>query len=128
MAARLYVGADCCCPFCGVTFPNRPKVLTNLAELRSRGKDTRPTCGQLLASSRWAPLPHKVVEELDVADRQLRADAQRRGWTQPRSLLRGQAVAPAPSHLPAKRLRHKTSHLDIVWALKRRKVGYMNAQ
>ena len=70
--------------------------------------------------------------QLDLADRSLRAEARKQGWTQPRaigraarSLVRGHVVAAAPDHLPSKQLLKKTPCVEVFWAVKRRKLALL---
>ena len=86
MSARVFTGADCACPVCGMVFPNRQTALAHLAEMRSRGTSASVPCGCVLQSGCWAPLPADVVASLDAFDRDLRTAARRRGWTQLRSV------------------------------------------
>ena len=124
---RRSTGPSASRPVCSMSFANtsRPKALAHVQDGRQRGK-SRSTCRDVLRSGVFLPFSDDVVHRLDLADRQLRRDAQKRGWTQPRSsfrarraTVRGVPSGPPTDYFPCKRLRVKESPLAVNWKPKR---------
>ena len=109
--------------FAASVFSTRLRLIAHLTE--SRVRFGRQPCQKFL--NRFPRLPPEEVSRLDEMDRTARADARRKGKTQPLSSGPLKRALPSGSedaypHLKRRRLLHKQ---PAIWtcAPKRRKVG-----
>ena len=75
--ARLYVDESAICPICKTDFKQRLRCIAHLSDSR------RTKCWDQLMQLAPPPLPAQRVEELDLADREARKTAKRKGHTHP---------------------------------------------
>ena len=75
--ARLYVDESAIRPICKTDFKQRLRCIAHLSDSR------RTKCWDQLMQLAPPPLPAQRVEELDLADREARKTAKRKGHTHP---------------------------------------------
>ena len=118
---RQFLDATGVCPVCQGQYGTRTRALAHVSERRQRGKSTR-TCRAVLEAGVLPPLPPDVVAKLDDLDRMARKRAFKQRHTQPVAIApakrtKGPNESESFGWRPLKRLRTKTSFIDVHWVV-----------
>ena len=122
---RRFLDASGICPICCCIFSSRTRALAHLTEKRNRSKTNRTSCRDVLLAGNFCPLLDETVEKLDLSDKIARAQARKRGHTQPiAGFFAKRTTCGAPPNVqstysPLKRLLRKTRPHEVAFVCKK---------